>query len=397
MPAAERLLDPAIRRRGECHGRRDLERDEDRAAPRHVDLGARERHHRPVPEVDAVAALPDPAQRGGARHARDPARGVGEGADERGRRDREREQPAAVHDRVVVMPRRHRDDHRRETGDRAGVEQQPRARLRRRPQLAERPQEREQDADQQPRRVRVGPEVDPRRVLTGREQHRHQDRRGDRPGEREPRGAAASEPPQAGHQQQRPEQVELLLDRERPQVLEQRRPLEAGEVRAVGQDLRPIPDVCERREGVGAYPRRLVRHEGDRHHQADGDHEERRRQQAARPPHPEPAQIDAAGRVELAQEQRRDQEPAEDQEQVDAEEAAGKPRHAAVVQQHAGHGERAQAVERRHVRQRGRSGIAKGLHGGDRSMQVRRRGRSFWERACDLQRETPTGAGCIMS
>ena len=150
---------------------------------------------------------------------------------------------------------------------------------------------------------------------------------------------------------ERPEQVELLLDRERPQVLQQRRALERLEVGLLREDLVPVVDVEERGDRVAARPHGVRGQEDRRHERGDGDDQERGRQQAARAPEPELEQVDAAGGRALGDQQRRDQEAAEHEEHVDAEEPARRDRHAAVVEQHRADRDRADTVEGGDVRQ----------------------------------------------
>ena len=86
---------------------------------------------------------------------------------------------------------------------------------------------------------------------------------------------------------------------------------------------------------------------GEEHRVRDDEHQEQqqRREQAPRAPQPERAERDAAGVLALAEQQRRDEEPAEDEEEVDAEEATLRPVEPAVVAEHADDRERAQSVE----------------------------------------------------
>ena len=83
-PAPERHLDPAVARRGQRDGRRDLRRGQDPQAPVDVDPRPCEHHHRPVPEVDAVAAVADPAQRSRRQQLPDAARRVHDRRDQHG-------------------------------------------------------------------------------------------------------------------------------------------------------------------------------------------------------------------------------------------------------------------------------------------------------------------------
>ena len=95
-------------------------------------------------------------------------------------------------------------------------------------------------------------------------------------------------------QDERPQQIELLLDREAPQVTQGRR-RERAEVRRTGRDEAPVRDVAERRESVAAYPAeaRVVRRHAcdDRDH---GEQDEQRRQQAPGPPAVEVAEAEPA-------------------------------------------------------------------------------------------------------
>ena len=89
------------------------------------------------------------------------------------------------------------------------------------------PHERERGTDQQRRRAGVGAVVDARRIGVRHVEHRHQHASTataaaeDRQQQAVPLGAPELEP---AREEQRPQEVELLLDRERPQVLEQRGP-----------------------------------------------------------------------------------------------------------------------------------------------------------------------------
>src|SRR3954453_20148575 len=61
---AERLLDVAVGEIREAERQPELEREEDRPMQRDVDPRPREFQDRPVPEVEAVAAHPEPAHPG---------------------------------------------------------------------------------------------------------------------------------------------------------------------------------------------------------------------------------------------------------------------------------------------------------------------------------------------
>ena len=121
------------------------------------------------------------------------------------------------------------------------------------------------------------------------QQGRHQ--RGDRHrGEH----ALAAELAQPEHQEERPREVVLLLDRERPEVLQQLGPPRLGDVRAVGDHLPPVARVRQRGEGVGAQRADRVGQEEQRVRDDDREQREQRGQEAAGAAQVERPQRDAA-------------------------------------------------------------------------------------------------------
>ena len=207
----------------------------------------------------------------------------------------------------------------------------------------------------------VGSEVDPRRIRPRVEEDGHQDRRqdpqGDRQGHTDPAPRAPS-PVQQEQEHQRPDQVELLLDRQRPRVLQRRGRRELGEVGLVRVDGVPVvhveqggdgvaPQAREVDEGVGAGgPEMGVQDqvEGER-----ANDEEEGRQQPPRPPSPEGGQVDAAGAAPLLEQQRGDEEARQHEEQIDSEVPTRRPTELEVVRHHPDDGGRAQAVQGRQV------------------------------------------------
>jgi hypothetical protein len=170
--------------------------------------------------------------------------------------------------------------------------------------------------------VRVRAVVHAGRVRTRVHEDRHEDGRHERDRQGECReGTRRPQQPDDQDRDQRPQQVELLLDRERPEVDEQ---LRGGLVRVGGprRDLQPVRRERERAEDLPAD----VDHEvalddrGDRHRH--DDHEEQRRQQSPGTPLPEGGEVDPAALGDLAQQERGDEEAREDEEQVDSHEAA---------------------------------------------------------------------------
>ena len=134
------------------------------------------------------------------------------------------------------------------------------------------------------------------------------------------------------HQQRRPEEVELLLDRERPVVQERRRVggAELGaEVVAEAVGEHEVDGERASADGVGAERRQGERcqhaareHHGDDHRQRGGG------QDSPSPAGPEPLPRHRARRGQLGEQQARDQEAGHDEEHVDADEAASHAREA---------------------------------------------------------------------
>ena len=151
---------------------------------------------------------------------------------------------------------------------------------------------------------------------------------------------------------QRPDQVELLLHRQRPRVQQRRRGRRLVEVVRVDQDEVPVAHVEQRGERVEAQRAvRPLRHDDRREERHEEQHQQQRRQQAAGPAGPERAELDRQGLAPLADEQRGDEEPRQDEEGVDAHEPAVHVRDAAVEHHHGDHGAGPHAVERREVGQ----------------------------------------------
>ena len=128
-----------------------------------------------------------------------------------------------------------------------------------------------------------------------------------------------------------------------------RRTVEGLEIGDVADDQVPVGHVDRRSEHLAQMRGELI---AERHDRVDGGHGEdqrERRQQAARAADPERAQVDAPLPFELRHQQRRDQEPADDEEHIDAEEPRRQPEHPGVIKHDGCHRERADAVERGQV------------------------------------------------
>ena len=141
-------------------------------------------------------------------------------------------------------------------------------------------EQRERRADQERLCARVGAVVHACRVGARREESRHEHRGPGRQrrGDPEKHWARAARQAQQQQERRRPHEVELLLDRQRPHMLEWRRRRELREVRLAGGDEPPIGDIADRGERVAAQP---LQHVGGRpaggEHRDRSEHEEQRR------------------------------------------------------------------------------------------------------------------------
>ena len=145
-------------------------------------------------------------------------------------------------------------------------------------------------------------------------------------------------PAQAQQEQQRQRQhdVELLLDRERPEVQERAGAHRVARevVAAVGDEV-PVGEVHQRGLGV-AHHAAALRRAGDEEldRGRDDDDQHRRRQQPSYPPGVEPPEPERAAPVDLGPDHVRDQEPRQHEEQVDPDEATVERPDPAVEQHH---------------------------------------------------------------
>ena len=235
------------------------------------------------------------------------------------------------------------------------------------------PQHREAGTEQQPTRSRDAAEV--QRVVgadaptehvpvavavlvAARQRHeavgeQHTDQHGDGDADADELHAhlrqAASRAAQHGDHHQRPQQIELLLDRQRPQVAQRDERLGRG-VALADEDLVPVADVQQTGHEVATRALAHGRVEGrDVQHQR-GHHHVQRRQQASAAAQPELAQVHTAVALVLTDDQQRDQVAGDDEEHLHTEEPAPQPRVVGVVDHHRDHRDGAQAVEARQVR-----------------------------------------------
>ena len=147
-------------------------------------------------------------------------------------------------------------------------------------------------------------------------------------------------------EQERPAQVELLLDRQRPEVLHRAR--RAVRLEVVDRVPRELPVLVVERArpdlGGGVRQSRRGQHQAGGH-PGHGQHQRRGGHQPLGPPAPELKQPDPAGLAVLAQHVTGDQEPGDHEEDVHAGEAAGHQRRVQVVEDHHAHGQRAQPLD----------------------------------------------------
>ena len=271
-------------------------------------------------------------------------RGVGGHGDHGGRQEVDDQEAAAVHPHVDVgleVDPGQEEQQRADTGgieDVGGAGPGPGAQARRSPD------EHERRPDEEPRRPGVGAEVGPRRVdRVGEDPHEDRGRQRGREHQEEQLGATHHRQ-RAGHDQ-RPHQVELLLDREGPEVGQGRGPAHLLEVRRAADDQVPVGDVGQRREDLRLQVAELAAVEqGD---EGDGDREQQPQggEQASTATDPEVPEVDPSLAGLLADEQRRDQVAADHEEDLDAEEATLHPTEAGVVGDDREDGDRPDAVD----------------------------------------------------
>ena len=285
-------------------------------------------------------------------------RGGGRSHHQRRRGDRDRQEPAAVHGPGELAAQNHPGGETGEPGPAGQLDDDPAPPGARSNQADRVGDEGEPGADQQPDRPGVGAEVDPGGVGERLVQQGHQGHRGQGPQPHQAEHPPSQQGP-AGSHRQRPQDVELLLDRQRPQMAEQRRARHRLEVGRVAVDERPVGHVAEGGEDVATEPTHLVGH----HHRGEGDHgeeqEDQCREETAGTPHPEPFHVEPAEAADVRHQQRGDEEAADHEEDVDPQEPGGEPADLEVVEDHGDHRHRPDAVEPGHHRQ-GASRLARG-------------------------------------
>ena len=355
-PPPDGRLHQTVGQLGQRHGQRQPSRQQGPAIQGDVQLRPGDDEDRPVPEVDAVGALPDPAQRRRAQSsAAEPRR--------RGAPPRPAAPPSPRATRAKpprysagsnsFRRRAHaaQEGQRRQAGgvEQPGRERAPAAGRRRCPARAE-PAPRRAAA----RSARVSvPKYTRGGIDLGPVQQRHPARprrraAGDH-AEQQPGGAAGAGPPPAaaataGRTAPRPPATRGAAA---AAGARRSRSTTAARRRSASWRRRPAPPArrrAARRPRPGSSEHGEGQHREEQHVQ--------RRQQAPGPAQPEGAQVDAARAGATPSSSRRgDQEAADDEEDVDAEEAARQQPRIGVVEQHGADGDGAQSVDAGQVRQ----------------------------------------------
>ncbi len=166
----------------------------------------------------------------------------------------------------------------------------------------------------------------------------------------EPYGPAPADRPgraQHQHRQQRgPEQVELLLDGEGPEVQQRALVVPGGEVVGPLRHEPPVGEGQGRRDDVvlhvGAAQRYGQPGPGDGHR---GEHHGGGGKQPPGPPGEEVTELDPAGGDRLPDQQAGDQVAGDDEEDVHADESAGRPGEAGMEGEYREDGDRAQTLD----------------------------------------------------
>jgi len=160
----------------------------------------------------------------------------------------------------------------------------------------------------------------------------------------------------------REDDVELLLDGQRPRVPERRGSgHDVGVGRAV-EDQLPVGEVPQRPQRVLPEAIELPSSRPGRAVEADtSDQQQQRRSEAPGPTQVEGSQVEAAGRGHLVHDDRCDEEPGQHEEDVDAQEPARQSRGGEVVDEDRCDSDAAQPVKRTQARQRARPILLSGF------------------------------------
>ena len=289
-----------------------------------------EYQQRPMPEIERVTDKPDPDRRpGGEYDAVYP--GCGRGKQERRASNRQHGPPAwkragAVEDTGRDHDQRNADGSPKITRPAGLIDPAPPARQHRTGKQFKRAGERQIES-----RDRIG--ADQHHI----EQERAHAEHGCDTQQVQPQ-------PCGEHQDQRPGQVELLFDTERPQM--QQRLFGGFEVEIAGlQQQRDVGGKGSARKNVAAEQRKRRRqHPQPSQNQRGGKHDDQGREYPPDPPVVEAEQTEAP-KHEFARDDAGDQKTRDHEEDIDADEAAGQRQRKGVKDQNQHHRDGAEAID----------------------------------------------------
>ena len=333
---------------GRHHGERERQqapahRQRVRTAPTDVDELGGHRDEGPVPQVEAVGQPTQPLQwRPAQQQDRAHAPGCGSGEQDQRGATRRQQRPEAGEERLP------RDDDEREDDERQPGPAGHRRHPPRQPWPGTGP-ERDDRAQHQLVHPRRGDEVGGRlleRPPPGQRERGAEQCQGDDPG-----GGAEDAGPARGiheeaEQDHRPQEVELLLDGQRPVVLQ--RAGGALQVEVVHRAPRhaPVDDVGRGGDEVTTHlSPPATRQEDHREQRRPGERGEGGRQQSAGAARVEPGEVDPPAGPPLLQQEGGHEETADDEEDVHPGETTGQQCHPGVPEHDPEHRERAHALD----------------------------------------------------
>uniref|UniRef100_A0A6J7P5H0 Unannotated protein n=1 Tax=freshwater metagenome TaxID=449393 RepID=A0A6J7P5H0_9ZZZZ len=291
-----------------------------------------EHEQRKVPEVDRVGPFADPLERRQLQKAPRTVIGVGAPKDHRNR-GQHRKKCERARETVlrVVEANRAEHDHHEPDPCQYPPEERGAAHDRRSRNGEQRAGEQLPCAGRQP--------VEGERLTAGGDGDAGDERRrGDRHGEENDEAAEVAAQPRKPEERERPEEVELLLHRERPEVQQRFGQRELRIATACPKEQVGAEHRGSDRRSPGETPCERVK-KGGRCHEGRHDHERRGREETAGTSGPECSEGDATGVVHLGDEEPGDEKARQHEEHVYAYVPPAHVSKTSVVQQHRDHGE----------------------------------------------------------
>ena len=301
-----------------------------------------------VPKIQRIGTLPEPDQGPCTHDARDEAALRRNGRNRGSGEDGDQQDAAIVGKRAEAIDEHHEEHKPRNAAEADRLPEQPSARHlvdRRRAPALEGPHEGEPTAEQDAHEAGVGAVIDARGIFTGHVEHRHED--GGEGGEDEQNardGAPAAAQPGKQKQHRGPNQIELPLDGERPVARKRARLPGRGEIRFIGENLRPVNVHEKRGQNVVAHFGEEDMVEEDAEGGSTQNHGNDRGHEPAYAPDVEARNVNSAGARELLEEAAGNKVTANDKERGNAHEAALGERVIHVVEEHAEAANGAEAV-----------------------------------------------------